>query len=169
MHIRIETPIAKLTADLTEEQVAEILGITLDYALGLDSSVSPKPINPTHAEVSAPAPTEPVQKRTHSLSDFPDKVEYKGFLFLKCEECGKFKGFMPKSPINKYRCDCGHTTHLKDIRAMRVECKCGASFKYLTNSKDNVISIDCYNCGSPVDLEYHERKKEYVTIKEEMN
>lgn len=169
MHIRIKTPIAELTADLAEEQVSEILRKALSYALGSDPSVSSQPNNPTSAVVSSPITTEPVQKRTHTLSDFPDKVEFKGFLFLKCEECGKFKAFMPKTPIHKHRCDCGHTTILRDVRAMVVECKCGARFKYLTNAKDSILSIDCYNCGSPVDLEYHERKKEYVTIKEEMN
>lgn len=164
MKIRIDTPVARLTADLTEEQVAEILGIALDYAVGYEPSNSSKPQTPTTVVVTAPAPAEPVQIRNPKLPDPPIKTEFKGFLYLKCEECGKFKPFMPKTPISKYRCDCGHTTYLKDMKAVRVKCKCGASFKYLTNATDTVLSIDCYNCGSPVDLEYHERKKEYVTF-----
>lgn len=167
MKIRIDTPMARLTADLTKEQVTEILGIALDYAVGFESLVSSEPCITTPAVESAPAPAEPVQKWTHPIQEVP-KNEYKGFLYLVCEDCGKMKGFMPKTPITKYRCDCGHITYLKDMKAMRVECKCGAKFKYTTNAKGNVLSIDCYNCGSPVDLEYHERKQEYVTIKEEM-
>lgn len=165
MRIRIDTPIAKLTADLTEEQVAEILGITLDYALGLDSSVSTKPKNPTPVVETVPAPAEPVPNRTNEVPALnPTKAEYKGFLYLQCEECKKFKGFMPKSPISDYHCDCGHTTHLKDMKALYVTCKCGSEFKYLTNSKDEYVTIDCLNCGAPVDLEYHSRNHNYTTI-----
>lgn len=168
MKIRIDTPVARLTADLTEEQVAEILGIALDYAVGYESINSSKPQTPTPTVETAPAPAEPVLNKTYKAPESV-RAEFKGFLYLKCEECGKFRPFMPKTPISKYRCDCGHTTYLKDMKAMRVKCKCGASFKYLTNATDSVLSIDCYNCGSPVDLEYHERKKEYVTIDCEEN
>ena len=164
MRIRIDTPIAKLTADLTEEQIAEILGITLDYALGIESPILPKPKNPTPVVVSAPAPTEPVSVRTTEVSESSARAEFKGFLYLQCKDCGKFKGFMPKTPIHKYHCDCGSTTYLSHMRVMRVDCKCGQKFRYLTNALDSVISMDCMNCGSPVDLEFHERKQEYVTI-----
>ena len=168
MKIRVETPIATLSADLTKEQVTDILGLALDYAVGLDSNSLSEPMIPESIVETPPVPAEPVKVVTHSIQDCP-KNEYKGFLYLKCEECGKLKGFMPKTPIHKYRCDCGHITYLKDMKAMRVSCKCGAKFKYTTNATDSVVSIDCYNCGSPVDLEYHERKHEYLTIEEGMN
>ena len=164
MKIRIDTPVVRLSADLTEEQVAEILGIALDYATGLDSHSSHEPKTPTPVVETSPEPTEPVMQWNPKAPEPIKTVEFKGFLYLKCEECGKFKGFMPKTPISNYRCDCGHITQLKGMMVMRVNCKCGAKFKYLTNAKDSVISIDCYNCGSPVDLEYHERKQEYLTI-----
>ena len=164
MKIRIDTPIAKLTADLSEEQVAEILGIALDYAIGLDSSTSSKPQTTTPVVATPPAPPVPVQNKVIKHLEPSTKLEYRGFLYLKCEMCGKFKGFMPKTPISTYRCDCGHVTTLRDMRVMRVDCKCGQKFRYLTNAKDNILSIDCINCGSPVDLEYHERKQEFTTI-----
>lgn len=169
MWIKIDTPIVRMSVDLTEDQVAEILGIALDYAVGYDPSVSSEPQTPTTTVETAPALAEPVMQWNPKAPEPTKTVEFKGFLYLKCEECGKFKAFMPKTPISKYRCDCGHTTYLKDMKAVRVKCKCGASFKYLTNATDDLISIDCYNCGSPVDLEYHERKKEYVTIDCEEN
>ena len=168
MKIRIETPIAVLSADLTKEQVTDVLGLALDYAVGLDSNSLSEPMIPEATMETHPVPAEPVQMETHPIQTTPMN-EYRGFLYLKCEECGKQKGFMPKIPITKYRCDCGHITYLKDMKAMRVSCKCGAKFKYTTNIKDSTVSIDCYNCGSPVDLEYHERKHEYLTIEEEMN
>lgn len=164
MKIRIDTPLAKLTADLTEEQVAEILGIALDYAVGFERPIQPESIDPTPVEVSAPVPVEPVIMRNPTSPNPTEIVEYKGFMYIECEKCHKFKAFMPKTPISKYRCDCGYTTHLTSMRTMRVDCKCGSKFKYLTNALEGLLSIDCYNCGSPVDLEYHERKKEYTTI-----
>lgn len=161
MRIRIDTPIAKLTADLTEEQIANVLELTLSHAIGVHTPVVPKPSNPTPVVVSAPAPTEPVENRV-AQDQAPN--EYRGFLYLQCEECKKFKGFMPRVPLSKYRCDCGHVTTLTDVKVMRADCKCGAKFKYLTNTKDTQVTMDCHNCGSPIDLEYHERKQEYVTI-----
>ena len=163
MKIRIETPIATIKADLAEEYVAEILARTLDYACGYNSHSSPEPQTPTPVVETAPAPVETVQSITPKAPE-PQKAEFRGFLHLKCEECGKFKSFMPKTPISKYKCDCGHITHLENMAVMRVNCKCGAQFKYLTNALDSQLSIDCYSCGSPVDLEYHERKQEYTTI-----
>ena len=159
MKIRIDTPIAKLTADLTEEQVAEILARTLDYAVGSNSHVPPEP---KPVVVTVPL-HPPLPVRTPKTTDSP-KLKFQGFLYIQCEECGQFKGFMPKTPLTDYRCDCGHTTPLHDARVMRVDCKCGQKFKYLTNTKENIVTIDCYNCGSPVDLEFHERKQEYTTI-----
>ena len=168
MKLRLDTPIAKLTVDLPEEQVFEILGIALDYATGFSPEEVPvvkEPPKPTPTPVpvvtSAPAPEEPKKERKY---DVPNATEFKGFLYLRCDVCGKFKAFMPKSPISHYKCDCGEKTELKDVRVMKVQCKCGQKFKYLTNAKDDLISIDCLACGSPVDLEYHERKHEYVTI-----
>jgi len=164
MKIRIDTPIARLTADLPEEQVAEILGITLDYATGFEPSTFLESKTLAPVVETAPAPAEPVVKWNPKAPEPIKTVEFKGFMHIKCEECGKFKSFMPKTPISRHRCDCGHTTALTDMKVMRVNCKCGATFKYLTNATDSMISIDCYSCGSPVDLEYHERKKEYLTI-----
>lgn len=164
MRIRIDTPIAKLTADLTEDQVADILGLALDYAVGYEPSKSPEPKTITSVVGTPPAPAVPVIPKETKVPNPPARVEYKGFLYLQCKDCGKFKGFMPKTPISKYHCDCGSITYLNHMRVMRVDCKCGQKFKYLTNSLDSMLSIDCINCGSPVDLEFHERKQEYVTI-----
>ena len=164
MWIKIDTPIARMSVDLTEDQVAEILGIALDYAVGYDPSKSSESKTTSTVVGIAPAPAEPVQSKATPVPEIPARAEYKGFLYLQCKDCGKMKGFMPKTPISKYHCDCGSTTYLNHMRVMRVECKCGQKFKYLTNALDNMLSIDCLNCGSPIDLEFHERKQEYVTI-----
>ena len=169
MKIRIETPIATIKANLSEEYVAEILARTLDYACGTPNEAPAKAEPKSPVLITPHGSDEPSPTRNPKVPEPPTKIEFKGFLYLKCDKCGKFKGFMPKNPISRYRCNCGHTSVLKDMRVMRVDCKCGQKFKYLTNAKDSTISIDCFTCGSPIDLEYHERKQEYVTMTEEVN
>lgn len=156
MKIKIETPIATLTVDLTEEQVSSILGTALNLALG--STPSESPVN---TPVETPVPTTP---KTPKQAVIPSKG-YTGFLHLKCEHCGKFKTFSTKTPLAEYQCECGEVTPLKDLKSVYVQCKCESKFRYLTNAKDSILTIECFNCGSPVDLEYHEHKGNYQTIK----
>lgn len=172
MNLDLYTPTISLSVDLTPEQVTEILGIALSYACGVpyEKPMTPpvvssvKPPEPPIIEettVLTPAPKEP---KKGIPKESTSKPGFSGFLYIKCEECGQFKAFMPKAPLTKYHCDCGHTTHLEVMTPMKVNCKCGKQFKYLTNALDSVISIDCLSCGSPVDLEYHGKCKEYHTI-----
>lgn len=178
MRVSINSSIASLVVDLKEEQVLELMRTVLDKVSGKPVSVptptqvvaAPPMIQQVPVEKVIPVPvTEPVKKVVReSTTPIPatpkTQKEYKGFLYIECEECGNFKAFMPKTPINRFRCDCGHETKLQDLKEMYVDCKCGKSFKYMTNAKDSVISIECYACGAPVDLEYHERKDNYQTI-----
>lgn len=123
------------------------------------------PTSPTQ-EQEAPQEPQPIQppKPQQEQRHEPAETGYKGFLYIKCEACGTTKGFCVKSPIKENRCSCGHVTELRNLKPLYVNCKCGDSFKYRTNLTDRVASIDCINCGSPVDLEYHEKNDVYVTI-----
>ena len=105
---------------------------------------------------------QPVSDTSASLKPAPKA--YVGYLYVKCESCGKTKGFCVKTPIKRHSCECGHATALENMKPMTAKCKCGAYFKYLTNLTDSVVSIDCHKCGAPVDLEYHEKNNEYTTI-----
>lgn len=102
--------------------------------------------------------------------DMPGKEEdvretYTGFLYVRCESCGKEKGFCTKLPISFHKCECGHKTVLRDLRAAFVKCKCGSDFKYKTNIKDRVFTIPCLKCESPVDLEMNKDWTAYNTIR----
>lgn len=93
--------------------------------------------------------------------------EYKGFLLIKCEHCGKVMGFCSKTPITSSRCDCGGRTELRGLKRAFLKCnKCGNQFKYQTNITDEVFDYSCLNCGSPVDLQLNKRGDTYVTIGE---
>lgn len=90
--------------------------------------------------------------------------EYKGFLLIECEACGKLRGFCAKQPITAHRCTCGHETPLRSLRPAFVKCKCGREFKYKTNITGQRFTYNCLECGSPVDMELNGKGTAYVAI-----
>lgn len=93
-----------------------------------------------------------------------DEMEtYKGFLFIRCEDCGETKGFYAKYPLTYHQCGCGHRTELHDLRPAYVACKCGETFKYMTNLEYD-FTIPCKACGSPVDMEMGAKGTAFVTV-----
>lgn len=99
-----------------------------------------------------------------------DKAEsregVKGFIFAKCEECGKEKGFFSKYPLSYHRCECGHCTPMEIVKPAYVNCKCGETFKYTTNIQAEQFFIPCKACDAPVDLEIGAKGTAYVTVGE---
>lgn len=95
----------------------------------------------------------------------PDGQEaYKGFLFIRCEECGEVKGFNSKHPATYFQCNCGHRTALRGLRMAHVRCnKCGGEFNYRTNLQTD-FTIDCLTCGSPVDMERGAKGTAFVPV-----
>ena len=64
----------------------------------------------------------------------PDRAEaeettpktYKGFLLIRCAQCGELRGFCVKQPISSYRCaTCNGETPLHDLTSAHIRCKCG--------------------------------------------
>lgn len=99
--------------------------------------------------------------------DLPAQPQsYKGFLLVKCEECGKLRGFCAKLPAASSRCECGHRTELHDLKPAFLKCKCGSQFKYKTNVTEEIFDYPCLKCGNPVDLQLNKRGDAYVTIGE---
>lgn len=165
--LEIHTALSTLKVDIeiTPEQVPDIFRVFLDYVYGTPKSPIAPPVKPPIIEESpAPVPVPPKEPKKEIPKESTSKSAFKGFLYIKCEKCGQFKAFMPKTPISKYHCDCGHTTRLEVMTPMKVNCKCGKHFSYQTNALDSTISINCFSCGAPVDLEYHEKRNEYLTI-----
>lgn len=134
-------------------------------------------------EVPAPKPKEPPKSRVENMfgsretwnkpqvekKDGPPKSDnfdgYRGFLYIKCDECGEEKGFCVKSPIVKHRCEkCGHSTDLRDLLPMFVKCKCGAEFKYQTNMVGHEFTINCLRCGAPIDMRLNGKETAFVTV-----
>ena len=96
-----------------------------------------------------------------------DQGPYRGFLMVKCEVCGKIKGFCAKRETYSYRCDsCGGITLLEKLRPMHMKCKCGKEYTYKTNLTDQTVTYPCVTCHAPVDMELNWRGTTYVTITE---
>ncbi len=92
---------------------------------------------------------------------------YKGFLVVKCEECGEIRAFCAKHEIYAYKCrECGHETLLEGLRPMFASCKCGGQFRYKTNLQDETYTQECLNCKMPIDVRLNRRRTAYVTVGE---
>lgn len=99
----------------------------------------------------------------------PEDVEsktYKGFLLIRCAQCGELRGFCAKQPLSDYRCAaCGGETPLHDLTSAHIRCKCGKHFKYRTNLEEDVFTYTCLSCGAPVDLAYNKKAHAYQTVR----
>ena len=92
------------------------------------------------------------------------KRGHKGFLLIKCQHCGKLKGFCAKTPIHTYICDCGGKTPIQNLVHASASCKCGKTWRYRTNADDKMIEINCIKCGNLIDLIWNARRGIYATL-----
>lgn len=125
-----------------------------------EASAQPEP--ETDEAVSA------IQGETGLLSEATEKmisIGYGGFLYIKCPDCGKVKGFCAKTRLSNFRCDCGSVTRLENMVPLYMRCECGRNARYLTNMEEPVFDIVCYDCGNPVPVAWNSKKKQYETIR----
>lgn len=94
----------------------------------------------------------------------PISKSYKGFLHIKCQECGKVKSFCAREPVSEYKCSCGQKTPLGDLADMNVDCECGRHSHYRTNMEEFLFDAECIKCGSPVTVKWNKKKKMYETV-----
>lgn len=184
MQITMKTPFGEMNFDMPQEKVSDLIQRAIQYAAGQEQATTPE--IPLSAPQVAHEPPKPQQvgnkphRRIDSLfGDFRgsktgmdkpeaqqeyEPEEYKGFLLIKCEHCGKIKGFCAKTPIRDFSCECGGKTELHDLKMAYLHCKCGSNWKYKTNVTEEKFEYNCLNCGSPVDMELNSRRNTYVTI-----
>lgn len=157
--------------------MATALNTTTDYLLGIGESNKEK-----QEELSLPEDEAETRDFGEVLEEFEQKQKrarnetggavykpadgkYKGFLFIKCEHCGETRGFNAKVPIDEYKCsECGGKTKLIGLRPAHLDCECGKHWKYQTNETADVLTINCINCGRPVDMMLNSRRTAYVSI-----
>lgn len=94
---------------------------------------------------------------------------YKGFLLIRCPECGEIRGFCSKTYVTDTTCrNCGASIPLDGLIPAHVNCgKCGNHFKYRTNiDTQEPIPFRCLRCEAPIDLQMNARGTALVTIGE---
>ena len=119
---------------------------------------------------SDPKQPEPVQPEEITMEDVVKTVErpkrqkgYAGFLYLRCEHCGRERGMCVKKPLEVYRCGCGHETKLQKLKRVEFTCGCcGTDFAYMTNQTCLGFTMECLSCKAPVDIQYNQRGKKYM-------
>ena len=157
--------------------MATALNTTTDYLLGIGESNEEK-----QEELSLPEDEAETRDFGEALEEFEQKQKrawnetggavykpadgkYKGFLFIKCEHCGETRGFNAKVPIDEYKCsECGGKTKLIGLRPAHLDCECGKHWKYQTNETADVLTINCINCGQPVDMMLNARRTADTSI-----
>ena len=90
---------------------------------------------------------------------------YRGFLIIKCRQCGDEHAFCTKTPMKSSTCSkCGATTTFNVMRPAFTHCECGKDFRYMTNIEDKNFTYTCFQCGSPVEMELNGKGNAFVTI-----
>lgn len=147
----ISKPLPRIPDKVEEEDSKEeVVGKDLDLTLLKESMQS----NGLKA-------IEPVTKE--HLKEYPRP--YKGFLFIRCEECGTDKSFFTRNFISHFSCECGHTAPLGSLIKAHVNCPdCGNKVTFLTNVKDEQFDMECINCHSTVNMKYNDRRNRVEPI-----
>lgn len=193
VQITMRTPFGEMNFDIPPERVSDLVQRAIHYAakeepqesastppsVAQEPPEAPEPIRKPQSRVErmfgnfravGVKPTQETVPSDGKISVRPDLPEgpqlYKGFLLVKCEKCGKLRGFCAKTPTAYSKCECGHRTELHALKPAFLKCKCGSVFKYKTNVSDEVFDFPCLQCGNPVDLQLNKRGDAYVTIGE---
>ena len=74
-----------------------------------------------------PTPTAESARRA---PETPTAAKFTGFLYVRCEKCGRERGFCAKTPISSCYCrECGGKTELKNMRQVKIWCECGSAYR----------------------------------------
>lgn len=183
MKVRVSIPGAYMAAEMDEERayktfrkVTELLCISGERRNVQDAGTArTEPIMmPVHVPAVEPEletiPETVVEEPAIEILDEPEpekmiSIGYGGFLYIKCPDCGKIKGFCAKARLSNFRCDCGSVTRLEHLVPLYLSCECGRNARYMTNMEEPAFDVVCYDCGSPVAVGWQPKRKQYETIR----
>ena len=163
------TAAVELEEDKAKKVFKELAGQLLIFRLGEGTSVH-KPVQepliesmhePVQEEIPEETPTPLLKKDEQPTKEMQG---YKGFLYIKCPTCGEVKGFCSKRSLTHHQCECGDRVELHDLVPICVRCECGKSYRYLTNMEEPAFDINCMTCGSPMAVQWNDKKKQYETM-----
>lgn len=182
MKVRISIPGTYMAMEMEEEQarvtfrkMAELL-----WVFGNKSQKQPENTtaeNEEEPEKSSPViPSMPEPESKIEVTEVPEEdgeepapkiisPGYGGYLYMKCPVCGKIKGFCAKTRLLNYRCECGAVTRMEHMAPLYMKCECGRQARYMTNITEAEFDMTCYDCGSPVAMQWNEKKEQYETMR----
>lgn len=172
MKIRVSMPGTYIVAEMPEQQaretfwkMSEIIGIMARRQTGGVTDKNPE--KEPEIWMSPENEVEELEEEPEALEEEGTKI--KGFMYLKCSECGKEKSFFAREEKKNVYCDCcGKEIKIKEpLRILFKKCECGDNFYCHTNMTEKRFDITCHRCGAPVAVEWNEKKKVYETIREE--
>lgn len=174
MEIVIKTTFGEMKFAMEQEKVMQVM----QTAMSLATETVPTPVNQPDTVLQQPEP-KLLPDRPHSRVEslFPGfqagkpptidesaKLGYKGFLLVKCADCGSIWGFCSKAVTIKAKCRCGSETLLSGLKPAYLECKCGSHYKYMTNITDEQFTYKCLSCGAPVDMVLNKNGTAYLPL-----
>lgn len=172
MKIRLSMQEASIAIDFEEERAFEVFSKLNEMLLNLKRRNTVKELKEqVHSAVThEERPMQTVCKADAEetvVEECRQIVKYKGFLYIRCPECGAVKGLHMKKESDHYHChNCGARSVFKQpLVALFVNCECGGSFRYLTNLTDELFDINCLDCGNLVAVKWNANKQVYETIR----
>lgn len=178
MKVRISTVGRSISVDMAEDRAGYIFNNLVLHLLGITEEQEQKKIGvekeniiieESALECGTPLMYEKSSGDREKLNCQEEKgiFRYRGFMYLKCPNCGVIKGFCSKEELESYHCkSCGtDTLFSSELKPLYLSCQCGERFKYMTNMDVGMFDVDCINCGNPVAVGWNERKKIYETIR----
>ena len=125
----------------------------------------PKPVSRVERMFGSKADWKTPKAEAEPEREYPEG--YRGFLLIRCPECGEIRGFCSKANITESTCrSCGHVIQLENLIPAHVHCdKCGRQYKYRTNiDTQEPVTWSCLNCEAPVDLQMNLRGTALITV-----
>lgn len=165
MEVKIKSQYGELNYELTSQAYLDLLQTASLLSEGNKVATEERKPQPQKPVATYNKQSKPVMNPHYARFDDAKPRGYKGFLAIKCEHCGNLKPFCAKNALNISYCrECGAGTELVNLRKIDMFCKCGGHYHYQTNAEDAVITLECLNCGTPVDLEWNSHKSFYQSM-----
>ena len=160
MKIKISIPDTYMVADMPEKKAREIF-----WKMSEMMRIMARPESEKEAEKKEVSPAG--AEAGEDMEALAERPKYKGFMYIKCPKCGEVKSFFTRNETDHYHCDnCGERTEFEaPLSLLWINCECGSNVRYFTNRTEPNFDIPCFKCGSPVAVEWNDKKSLYTTMK----
>ena len=176
MKVRLSKPGTTLSVEFDDKKGEAVFWLLAKELLSIGiraDAEKAEQVNNVAAGEDCQIETKKEEEEEAAESENPEQEEskngfrYRGFMYLKCLECGEENGFHMKRESDHFHCNsCNARTVFTDpLVPLWMACECGKTFKYMTNMEAPMFEMNCLHCGAPVTLKWNERRKQYDTLK----